>query len=85
MQRADSEKIHMGLTAWDSSRWWNYENRCDCGQNYLQKDELESLGRIVNAYLDLVEGRAKRKIPMTMEDWVKSLVLFLQFDERDIL
>ena len=54
-------------------------------ENYLNKDELESLGLIVNAYLDLAEERAKRKIPMTMEDWSKRLDLFLEFDEREIL
>ena len=54
-------------------------------KNYLTKDELESLGRIVNAYLDLAEERAKRKIPMTMEDWARRLDLFLEFDDRKIL
>ena len=54
-------------------------------KNYLTKDELESLGRIVNAYLDLAENRAKRKIPMSMEDWAKRLDQFLEFDERAIL
>jgi hypothetical protein len=43
------------------------------------------LGRIVSAYLDLAEERAKRKIPMTMEDWAKRLNLFLEFDDREIL
>jgi len=54
-------------------------------KNYLNKDELDSFGRIVNAYLELAEDRAKRKIPMTMEDWAKRLDAFLQFDEREIL
>ena len=54
-------------------------------KNYLAKDELASLGRIVSAYLDLGEDRAKRKIPMTMEDWAKRLNLFLEFDDREIL
>ena len=54
-------------------------------KNYLTSDELESLGRIVSAYLDLAEDRAKRKIPMTMEDWAKRLDQFLKFDERKIL
>jgi hypothetical protein len=54
-------------------------------KNYLAKQELESLGRIVNAYLDLAEDRAKRKIPMTMEDWAKRLDIFLEFDDREIL
>ncbi|RLD77214.1 MAG: hypothetical protein DRJ07_15045 [Bacteroidetes bacterium] len=54
-------------------------------KNYLIKDELESLGRIVNAYLDLAEERAKRKIPMTMQDWAKRLDLFLEYDDRAVL
>lgn len=54
-------------------------------KNYLEKGELESLGRIVNAYLDLAEERAQRRIPMTMEDWAKRLDSFLGFTEREIL
>jgi hypothetical protein len=54
-------------------------------KNYLTRDELESLGRIVNAYLDLAEDRARRKIPMTMEDWAKRLDAFLEFSDRQIL
>ena len=46
---------------------------------------MESLGRIVGAYLDLAEDRAQRKIPMTMEDWAKRLDEFLTFNEREIL
>ncbi|GMR05993.1 MAG: hypothetical protein BMS9Abin25_0574 [Gammaproteobacteria bacterium] len=40
---------------------------------------------IVNACLELAEDRARRKIPMTMEDWAKRLDRFLEFDEREIL
>jgi hypothetical protein len=63
----------------------NIKIRLSIAKNYLTKDELQSLGRIVSAYLDLAEDRAKRKIPMTMEDWAKRLDAFLKFDERDIL
>jgi hypothetical protein len=52
-------------------------------KNYLNESELESLGRIVNAYLDLAEDRAKKHIPMTMEDWTKRLDKFLEADDRD--
>ncbi len=86
MQRADSEKTHMGLTSWDKAPSGKIvKTDVSIAKNYLNKDELESLGRIVNAYLDLAEERAKRKIPMTMEDWAKRLDLFLEFDEREIL
>ena len=47
--------------------------------------ELADLGRIVSAYLDLAESRAKRRVPMTMEDWAKRLDIFLSADEREVL
>lgn len=45
-------------------------------KNYLAETELESSGRIVNAYLDLAEERAKRHIPMTVEDWANVWISF---------
>lgn len=54
-------------------------------KNYLDKEELDSLGRIVNAYLELAEDRARRKVPMTMEDWSRRLDAFLEFDDREVL
>jgi len=86
LQRADSSKANMGLTSWENAPEGKIL-KTDVGvaKNYLAKEELESLGRIVNAYLDLAEERAIRKIPMTMEDWSKRLDAFLEFTERDIL
>lgn len=84
--RADSTKHHMGLTTWESSPDGKIlKTDVTIAKNYLTKEEMESLGRIVNAYLELAEERAHRKIPMTMEDWVKRLDQFLEFDEREIL
>lgn len=54
-------------------------------KNYLNKEEMEDLERIVNAFLELAEGRAKRKIPMTMEDWSNRVDKYLLSDDRDIL
>ncbi len=86
MQRADSVKDHMGLTSWENSPDGKIVKiDVSIAKNYLTKEEIESFGRIVNAYLDLAEDRARRKIPMTMEDWAKRLDLFLEFDEREIL
>ena len=47
--------------------------------------ELQTLGRIVSAYLDLAEMQAMRHIPMTMEDWEKRLNGFLSLMDREIL
>ena len=54
-------------------------------KNYLSKEEIESLGLIVSAFLDLAENRAKRHIPMTMEDWSTRIDKFLLADDLDIL
>ena len=84
--RADSTKEHMGLTSWEGSPDGKIL-RADVGvaKNYLSKDELEALGRIVSSFLDLAEDFAKRKIPMTMEDWAKRLDGFLELTGRDVL
>lgn len=84
--RADSQKEHMGLTSWDNAPDGKIlRTDVTIAKNYLSKDELDSLGRIVNAFLDLAESRARRNIPMTMEDWAKRLDAFLEFDDREIL
>ncbi|DAB31534.1 MAG TPA: cell filamentation protein Fic [Sulfurospirillum sp. UBA11407] len=84
--RADSQKEYMGLTSWDNAPSGKVlKSDVTIAKNYLSKEELDSLGRIVNAYLDLAESRAKRNIPMSMEDWAKRLDAFLEFDDRKIL
>ena len=85
-QRADGKKKNMGLTSWENSPDGKIlKSDVSVAKNYLSKEELESLGRIVNAYIDLAEDRAQRKIPMTMEDWSKRLDIFLEAFDRQIL
>lgn len=85
-KRADSSKSHMGLTSWANAPEGKIlKTDVAVAKNYLTKDELDSLGRIVNAYLELAEDRARRKIPMSMEDWSKRLDAFLEFDDREVL
>ncbi len=86
VERADAKKKHMGLTTWEKAPDGKIVKiDVSVAKNYLKETELESLGRIVNAYLDLAEDRAKRHIPMTMEDWAKRLDKFLEADDRDVL
>lgn len=85
-QRADASKPNMGLTSWEKAPDGKIlKTDVVVAKNYLSTEELESLGRIVNSYLDLAEDRARRKIPMTMEDWARRLDAFLEFTDRDIL
>lgn len=76
----------MGLTSWKNSPNGKIlETDVIIAKNYLSKEELESLERIVSAFLDLAEDRAKRNIPMTMEDWAIRIDKYLLADDRDIL
>ncbi len=85
-RRADSTSEHMGLRTWDKAPDGRIvKPDVSVAKNYLTRDELNSLGRIVNAYLDLAEERAKRQIPMTMEDWAIRLDRFLEYDDRAVL
>ena len=86
MDRADAEKEHMGLTTWENApKGKIVKTDVSIAKNYLKGKELESLGRIVNAFLDLAENRAKRHIPMTMEDWAKYIDKFLMMDDSPLL
>lgn len=86
VERANAEKEHMGLTSWENAPNGKIvKTDVAVAKNYLKGDELESMGRIVNAFLDLAEDRAKRRIPMTMEDWAIRIDKFLDSDDRPIL
>ena len=54
-------------------------------KNYLTSEESQDLNQFVTMYLDYAERQARRKIPMTMEDWAKRLDIFLEFNEEEIL
>lgn len=76
--RADAEKEHMGLTTWEQApRGKIRKSDVVIAKNYLADDELGMLERMVNAYLEFAENRAKQHIPMTMEDWEKRLDKFI--------
>ena len=84
--RANADQPHMGLTSWKEAPLGKImKSDVSIAKNYLTEVELYSLERIVSAYLDLAENRARRHIPMTMEDWAKRLDIFLMADDREIL
>ncbi len=86
VKRADSSKTSMGLSTWEKAPDGKIQKPdVSVAKNYLAQEELDALGRIVNAYLELAEERAIRNIPMTMEDWAKRLDAFLEFTDRNIL
>ena len=86
VERADANKEHMGLTTWENAPNGKIvKTDVSVAKNYLREKELEEMGRIVNASLDMAESMAKRHIPMTMEDWAKRIDKFINLFESSIL
>ena len=91
VERADSRKEHMGITTWENAPHGKIvKPDVSIAKNYLNEIELEDMGRLVNAVLDMAERMARRHIPMTMGDWanrtncsnrisIDSAILFCNF------
>ena len=86
VERADANKDHMGLTTWENAPDGKIlKADVTIAKNYLSKDEMNYLERIVSLYLDYAELQAERKIPMSMGDWAKRLDGFLEFNGNELL
>ncbi|MCT7433738.1 virulence RhuM family protein [Aliarcobacter cryaerophilus] len=83
---ADAQKIYMGLKTWKNAPDGKIlKSDVTVAKNYLNKEHIEQLKRIVSAYLDLAEDRAKRGIVMNMNDWILFLDKFLALSDYPIL
>ncbi len=84
--RVDSTKNNIGLTTWKNSPKGSIR-KIDIGiaKNYLDEKELDGLNRIVTMYLDYAESQAMKGEVMYMNDWVRKLDAFLQFNEVAVL
>lgn len=84
--RANSNKQNMGLTTWKNAPSGAIRKPdVSVAKNYLNKQELDNLNRIVSMYLDYAEMQANNRKIMYMKDWVSRLDAFLQFNEQEIL
>lgn len=81
--RANAAKDFMGLTTWTGMM----PKRTDAeyAKNYLNEDEIDTLNRIVNLYIDYAELRAKDHKPMYMHDWIDKLDDFLRLSDKELL
>ena len=84
--RADAEKASMGLATWKDAPLGKIQKfDVVIAKNYLTEHELAQLLRLVNAYLDVAEDMAQRKIPVTMQDWETRLNRFIEAIDRSVL
>jgi len=84
--RADADQPNMGLTSWKDAPAGKIQKfDVVVAKNYLTEHEMAQLSRLVNAYLDVAEDMAQRKIPMTMQDWETRLNRFIEATDREVL
>ena len=86
VERADAEQEHMGLTSWENAPDGKIvKTDVVIAKNYLKELELADMGQLVNGMLELAERMAKRRIPMTMEDWAKRIDSILAAGGNEVL
>lgn len=81
--RADINKPNMGLTTWKGS----IVRKGDViiAKNYLQKEEIDDLNRLVDIFLTSAEMRVKERRDLTLDYWRNNVDALLTFQGKDIL
>lgn len=82
-KRVNSENLNLGMTSYNGEKPTKKE--ASIAKNYLTKNELDTLNRIVSMYLEFAELQAKMKKQMYMKDWIKKLDDFLNISDFEIL
>ena len=83
VERIDSGKKNLGLTNWRGEKPTKEEVLI--AKNYYDKEELTQLNALVEQYLIFATEQARRRVPMTMKDWIEKLHGFLTINDRNIL
>ncbi|CAB5501352.1 virulence RhuM family protein [Bathymodiolus thermophilus thioautotrophic gill symbiont] len=85
-KRADHQKDFMGLVTWKKAPNGKIlKSDVVVAKNYLGRNEIKTLNRVVTMYLDYAEDQAEKGVPMTMYDWSEKLNAFLRFNDREVL
>lgn len=83
VKRADPKELNMGLTSWKGK----IVRKGDIliAKNYLDKDELDSLNRLVTIFLETAELRVKNRQDIDMKYWRENVDEIIQFNEKEVL
>ncbi len=73
----------MGLTSWKGSRVRKQD--VIVAKNYLTRDEIDTLNRLVVIFLDQAELRARERKQLTLDYWRQNVDRLLEFNDRPIL
>ena len=83
VDRIDSDKKNLGLTNFRGTKPTKEE--VVIAKNYYNAEELTQLNALVEQYLVFATEQARRRVPMTMADWIEKLHGFLTINDRNIL
>ena len=84
--RADSQKVHMGLTSWKNSPNGKiYKSDVTIAKNYLNEKEISRLNRLVTMFIDYAELQAEDGNLMKMQDCVDAVNMFLQSNRQKVI
>lgn len=83
VDRIGSDKKNLGLTNFRGKKPTKEE--VVIAKNYYNAEELRQLNALIEQYLVFATEQARRRIPMTMNDWIEKLHGFLSINDRNIL
>jgi hypothetical protein len=83
VSRADANKPNMALTSWKGGIVRKQD--VYIAKNYLTKDEIDTLNRLVVIFLETAELRAKNRKDITMDFWRENVDKILELNDKQIL
>ena len=83
ISRADANKPNMALTSWKGGIVRKQD--IYIAKNYLTKDEIDTLNRLVVIFLETAELRAKNRQDITMDFWRENVDKILELNDKKVL
>lgn len=83
ISRADANSPNMALTNWKGTKVRKQD--IYIAKNYLTKDEIDTLNRLVVIFLETAELRVKERLDITMKFWTENVDKLLEFNNKPIL
>jgi len=83
VSRADANKPNMAITSWKGGIVRKQD--IYIAKNYLTKDEIDTLNRLVVIFLETAELRAKNRQDITMDFWRENVDKILEMNDKQIL
>ncbi len=85
-RRVDASLPLLGMQSFDKKQLTTIQKiDVSIAKNYLNEDEIQLLGLLVEQYLAFAETMAQQQTPMYMKDWIERLDRILQLNGRELL